>query len=172
MREAELLFIKSCEASNLEKVHAYLTLAQDLDIDINAVEDKGRSAARLAAWKGHTEVIRVLAATGRVDWNKAGLNGFTPLHRALIRGHLEIARIIMKQDNIDLRLKTNYGWTLAMAAVTGRNASCVEFLAEQENFDCWNIPDDDGNTPLMKSIEFRNNKILQVLLNCPRVDPI
>ena len=36
MREAELLFIKSCRDNKPEKVQAYLTLADDLKIDVNA----------------------------------------------------------------------------------------------------------------------------------------
>ena len=105
MREAELLFLKSCEENNLEKVQAYLTLAQDLDVEINALDDGGRTVAHMAAWKGHIEIIRVLAATGRVDWNKTGPKGTTPLHVALYRGQVEVARIIVKQDNIDFSLK-------------------------------------------------------------------
>ena len=65
----ELLFIKSCKENKPEEVLAYLILAKSLKIDINSVDDDGWTAAHIAAMEGHTEVIRILAATGKVDWN-------------------------------------------------------------------------------------------------------
>ena len=57
MREAELLFIKSCDENKPEEVQAYLTLAKSLKIDINCVDGGGVTAALMAAMKGHTKVI-------------------------------------------------------------------------------------------------------------------
>ena len=173
MREVELLFIKSYRENQPEKVQAYLTLADDLKIDVNAVDEYGLTAAHSAAWFGHTEVIRILADYGLVNWNKADYSGFTPLHRALWSGHSDVAEIIMRQDNIDFSLKTKSGHTVAMAAVLGGSLRCVEILTENQNCDCWNIPGEDGVTPLMWAIAIRLEKkdIHQVLLKCPRVDP-
>ena len=97
--------------------------------------------------EGHTEVIRILTDTGLVSWNKVDRGGWTPLHLALWCGHSDVAGIIMKQDSINLSLKTKYGGTVAMAAVIGWSLRCVEILAEQENCDYWNIPDNDGCWP-------------------------
>lgn len=88
MSKNELLFINSCVKNKSEKVQSYLNLAEDLEIDINAVDEVGWTAAHRAAEEGHTEVIRILAATGLVDWNKGNHYGqyghiTTPLHRAL-----------------------------------------------------------------------------------------
>ena len=47
----------------------------------------------------------------------------------------------------------------------------MELLAEQETYNGWNIPDDDGETPLMLAIRRDRTDILKVLLDCPRVDP-
>ena len=115
-REAELQFIKYCTKNNLEKVQAYLTLAEDLEFDLNAVDHIGATGAHWAAKAGHTEVIRLLAATGLVDWNKRDSNGWTPLHLALLHVNLEVAEIILEQDDVDLTDLTNGGSTLALAA--------------------------------------------------------
>ena len=170
-RKAELSFIKYCNDNNLEKVQAYLTLAEDLEVDINAVDDYGDSAAHWAASNGHTEVTRILAATGLVDWNKRNNYGWTPLHLALYWGYFEVAGIIMEQSNIDFSLKTTSGWTVAMAAVKMGSTRSVELLAEREDCDCWNIPDNDGDSPFMLAIVRKKKDSLRVLLNCPRVDP-
>ena len=47
---------------------------------------------------------------------------------------------------------------------------CVEILATQERFDCWNFPDSDGNTPIMKALKANMKEIVRILLRCPRVD--
>lgn len=170
MRKAELLFIKYCAQNKLEKIQAYLTLAQDFEVDINAVDDGGLTAAYRAAKAGNTEVIRVLAATGLVDWNKGNQYGVTPLHVALGSGQSDVAGIIMKQDNINLSLQTRDGNTLAMCAVYGERVRCVEILVGQENFTSWNIPKSSGYTPLMMTIETNMKNILKILLDCPRVE--
>merc|ERR1712150_433429 len=63
------------------------------------------------------------------------------------------------------------GRTVARVAVLGGSVRCVELLAEKENYDGWNIPHIDGETPLMLAVRQNRKNILKVLLNCPRVDP-
>ena len=46
----------------------------------------------------------------------------------------------------------------------------MEILAGQERCDCWNIPGEDGNTPIMYAVKTDKIKITAVLLRCPRVD--
>ena len=47
----------------------------------------------------------------------------------------------------------------------------METLAAQEKFQNWNIPDSDGNTPVLKALKnFEEMDILEILLKCPRVD--
>ena len=170
MKDLELMFFKCCEENNLEKVQACLTL----EVDVNTVDDHGLTAAYRAAKKGRTEVVRMLAATGKVDWKK-GNHYLTSLHVALEHGHSDVVGIIVKQANINFNLKSPLGTTVALSAVRGKSVRCVEILAEQENCDCWNIPDICGVTPLMLALAIdsivRKKDILQVLLNCPRVDP-
>ena len=46
----------------------------------------------------------------------------------------------------------------------------METLAAQENCQCWNVPDSDGNTPVLKALKENKMDMLQILLKCPRVD--
>ena len=98
-------FIKFADENSLKKVQACL----DLEVDVNATDGPfDKTAAIKAATRGNHEVIRLLAATGQVDWNKADNHGWTALHVALYRGQEEVVRIILQQDNINfsLRIKT------------------------------------------------------------------
>ena len=76
----------------------------------------------------------------------------------------------MQQPNIDYSVKTEDGETLAQVAVMMGYGKCVETLAAQERFDCWNIPDSDGNTPIMKALKANQKETVKILLRCPRVD--
>ena len=164
-------FIKFADVNNLKKVQACI----DLGVDINATDADltpfSQTAAHVAASMGHTGVIRLLAATGRMDWNKQDPLGMTPLHWALQFGRYEVAAIIMQQDGIDFSLRASTGTTVAQLAVLDQNVPMVEILAKKENCNIWNIPDQSGDTPIMDAILKGNPDILKILLACPRVDP-
>ena len=78
--------------------------------------------------------------------------------------------IVMKQPNIDYNVKTERGVTLAQAAVSIGDVKCVETLAAQETFDCWNVPDYRGDIPIMEAMRYGEKKLVEILLRCPRVD--
>ena len=155
-------------------------LVQVPGLDINHQNSYGSTAAHEASMSGHTECVRILAETDRVDWNKRNNNGGTPLYSALWRGHSDIVDIIVRQPNIDYNVKTKAGETLAQSAVrkipvaqsaVRKNyAQIVETLAAQESFDCWNVPDRYGDTPIMKALKNGRTELVEILLRCPRVD--
>ena len=147
-------------------------LVQVPGLNINYQDGNGDTAAHLASREGQTEYVRILAETDRVDWNKRDEGGWTPLYWALYRGHSDIVDIIVQQPNIDYSVKTNIGSTLAQIAVMRGKVKCVETLAAQERFDCWNVPDSDGDTPIMMALNLKYGKreMTKILLRCPRVD--
>ena len=50
------------------------------------------------------------------------------------------------------------------------HVKCVESLAAQESFNCWNVPDMRGDTPIMWALKVGKTEIVEILLRCPRVD--
>ena len=44
-------------------------LVQVPKLDVNFQDENGNTAAHLASLSGHTECVRILAETGRVNWN-------------------------------------------------------------------------------------------------------
>ena len=134
-------------------------------LDLNYETEDGYTAAHLASGNGHTECVKILAQTGKVDWNKRDSEGKTPLFWALEDVHWDTVDIIVKQPNIDYNVKTEEGKTLA---------HCVplpyETFANLETFDCWNVPDKEGNTPVMFAVKNEGLEGVEILLRCPRVD--
>ena len=59
---------------------------------------------------------------------------------------------------------------LGYAAVSGGDEKCVETLAALETFDGWNVPDNDGDTPVMMALKGGCEYLVEILLGCPRVD--
>ena len=150
-------------------------LVQVPGLDINYQDEDGKTAAHWAIELNecNTEIVRILAETGRVDWNKKDKWGSTPLFWALLYGHSDTVDIIVQQSNIDYNVKTECGNTLAYAAVWTRydiRYKCVETLAAQERFDCWNVPYSNGYTPIMWALKRDWTEIVEILLRCPRVD--
>ena len=105
-----------------------------------------------------------------MDWNKRDNDGWTPLHWALSWGHSNIVDIIVQQPNIDYDVKTEAGSTLAQAAVLGGNVKSVKTLTGEATFDCWNVPNSNGDTPVMTALERNMTDLVEILLRCPRID--
>ena len=47
---------------------------------------------------------------------------------------------------------------------------CVETLAAQDRCYCWNVPDMEGNSPIMIALQRDRIKIVEILLRSSRVD--
>ena len=154
----------ACEAGNIAIVSR---LVKEDGLDINYQD--GYTAAHFASYHRHTDCVRVLAGTGKVDWNIVDKWGFTPLFHALDWGHSDIIDILLEFPRFDFNVKTEDGESLAHAAVRG-GVRIVETLANQEKFDCWNVPDKNGDTPVMMALKWGATDIVKVLVDCPRVD--
>ena len=159
-------------ASRFGRAGIVSRLVQVPGLDINYKTKDGATAAFWASVRGHSECVRILAETGKVDWNMRNKSGATPLCLALLKGHSETADIIMQQSNIDYNVKSSLKGadTLGHAAVSGGDVKCVETLVAQERFAGWNVPDRDGDTPLMLAIKENRRNVCKLLLKCPRVD--
>ena len=115
----------ACDAGNPAIVSR---LVEVPGLDINYQNERGQTAAHRASL-GETRCVRILAETGKVDWNIRDEHDNTPLYQALVKGYSDIVEIIVKQPNIDYTVKNKGGYTLAHAAVTGGNLKCIKTLA-------------------------------------------
>ena len=160
--------LKNCYDGNSAIVSK---LVKESGLDINFQDEEyGDTAAYLCCVWGYTKCVRILAETGRVDWNKRNKWGKTPLSLALHYRQSDIVEIIVKQPNIDYDIKDKDGVTLTQTAVYGGFVKGVETLAAEERCECWNDPDSDGDTPIMRALKYDKTEIVETLLECPRVD--
>ena len=157
----------ACDAGNSDTVSR---LVEEEGLDFNYQYHGGVTAAILASARGHAECVRVLARTGKVDWNLRNNLGQTPLYWALYNGDSDIVDILVKIPRIDFNVKTKDGETLAQLAVWKGVVRNVETLANQEKFDCWNVPDKNGDTPVMMALKSGKTDMMKILVGCPRVD--
>ena len=87
----------ACSAGNSAIVSR---LIQEPDLDINYEDRRGYTALLLADESGHTDCVRILAETGRVDWNKR-----------------EILAILLRYPGVDLSCRDKRGWSLVFRAI-------------------------------------------------------
>lgn len=112
-REKEL--IKFSMQGDLGQVRALA----DAGVNLDGATEKGLTALMLASLQGHTEVVRFLIDSKKVDVNAKDVSGTTSLMAAAKRGHVEILKLLLdagaKPDSQSAQGMT----ALSMAAMDG-----------------------------------------------------
>ncbi|CAG0884108.1 unnamed protein product [Darwinula stevensoni] len=99
--------ISSLEANSLFQRY---TVVPQFARDFNQRNYEGRACIHLAAWNGHSHVLRYLHAIGG-DMNlKEGKGGETALHVAIRRGDVRMAGMLMKECGADPRVTDYQGF--------------------------------------------------------------
>ena len=52
------------------------------DVDVNVIDEEGRTPLFLAAWNGEADIVKVLLENAKTDINKPDRMGWTPLQAA------------------------------------------------------------------------------------------
>ena len=52
------------------------------DVDVNAINEEGRTPLFLAAWNGNADIVEVIMDNEAADINKSDRMGWTPLQAA------------------------------------------------------------------------------------------
>ena len=170
------------KACNSNKTARLSRLVQVPGMDINKQDLNGETVAHKAS-NGRAECVRILAETGRVDWNMRNDWDYTPLYYALLGGYSDIVDIIVQQPNIDYSIirsfvdpvtrRTRSGSTLATAALWGENVTCLETLLSRapDTSEEWNVPNTlNRDTPIMYAVKYREREVVEMLARDPRVD--
>jgi ankyrin repeat protein len=76
----------------------------------------GETALMLAAWSGHSDIIKLLIKAGADVNAKGGPLGGTALHSALWEGFINSIRTLLKAPNLDLSQTDSSGRTAKKAA--------------------------------------------------------
>lgn len=132
--------------------------------NVNALNDKKRSALQIAVVKGHVDCVRtLLTCSGRIDVNTRDFVGDTALHDAISKDNLEIATMLIEFPSVDLTLKNERGFNaLHHACLKGNNPVVEKILLKRP--DIVNIPKEDGFTALHLAAINGHYRIAQTLL--------
>jgi ankyrin repeat protein len=106
-------------------------LLLDAGADINASLANGRTPLRLAAIKGHVQIVDLLLQRGAAVHTR-GANGLTPLHWASLKGFPEIVSLLLVKG-ADICAKDDLGripldWALHRARQAVRQAKYAAVL--------------------------------------------
>lgn len=120
----------------------------------------GKSMRRISATSLNTRSIQVVRGAYNIDLNKVD-SSFTKLHRAcLLNDDIQVKKHIYKVDNNSHDSSNRY--PIHLATVNG-NFAIIKLLIENQANP--NVQDNEGNTPLIKSIECGHEHLVKYLLN-------
>lgn len=120
----------------------------------------GKSMRRISATSLNTKSIQVVRGAYNIDLNKVD-SSFTKLHRAcLLNDDTQVKKHLHKVDNNSHDTSNRY--PIHLATVNG-NFAIVKLLIENQANP--NVQDNEGNTPLIKSIECGHEHLVKYLLS-------
>ena len=77
------------------------------------------------------KIVALLRDVPSIDWNAGDSDGMTPLHWALLKGYKKIVKRILDIPGINYQVKTNFGSTLADAAVSSGDDEIMALLSSK-----------------------------------------
>ncbi len=105
----------------------------------NVVDEYGTPLLVWAAWRGYTEVVRLLLDKG-VNIDACGTGGETPLMHAAFQGHTAVVSLLIERG-ADVNLMAGGGSTaLIWASMQGHEEITKTLLAAQASSDAFKMP--------------------------------
>jgi len=137
--------------------------------DFNAADGEGTSPCLVAAQEGHAEVLSLLLDNG-ADVNKFNKDGWSPVFAAARSGHLECVRLLLeKAPNIDVNSpETEDDKSPVFIAARYGHVEILQLLISKgANI---NTPDKSGKSPLLRAMEKKKTRCVELLLEAGAVD--
>jgi ankyrin repeat protein len=106
-------FLNEVSKNNVEAVDLFVKAG----VDVNAVNEEGRTALMLAAEKGHVKMLQTLAKLNALSLNHADKSGNTVLMTASRQGQENIVRALVESGaNVNYMVPSNDGAATALQA--------------------------------------------------------
>lgn len=80
----------------------------DAGSDVNAVDDLNWNAYHISAWRGHSDVLKVLINHDVTNINNVHNYNGTPLYFASRFGHVECVKLLLSVPHIDVNIRNKY----------------------------------------------------------------
>ena len=124
---ATALYI-ACENNHPDVIRALLVAGADAGV----VDASAHTPLHIAAFQGHTDAVRLLAANSNVDFDAASKSGATPFYLACKAGHVDVARALIAAASPSKPVNVNHrhrsGETPFLAACAGGRVDVVRYL--------------------------------------------
>ncbi len=108
--------LSAADDGELQKIRLLITAGAD----VNTTNDDGNTPLTLAAWRGHTECVKLLLAAPGIDVNLADQYGGSPLCLAAENGHTECVKLLLAAPGIDV-IADQYCTPLYLKSVAKRS---------------------------------------------------
>jgi len=138
------------------------TLSKNLELgaNINAGDKMKNNAAHIASTKGYLDILRYLDKK-KFNFNAKNINGFTPLHQAVMNKQNEAIKYLAKIS--DINAPDFGGWTaLHWAARNHDEISAFLLLINGANI---NAVDKKGNTALHWAVQNYADEVFDILMD-------
>ena len=159
---------QACEDGNADRVASLLACNQGLDV--NAVNEDGRSPLMLSAYHNNATLTELLLKAGAHSNQKsiAGLNNekCTPLYLACGFGYEKNVRALLSDENIDVNSGCSENTPLVAACDKG-NSSIVAMLLKHKDIKI--NPIGSAHSPLLLACQHGYGCIVRMLLDCPEI---
>lgn len=129
------------------------------NINLYQVDEEGRNFLHVAAWNGHTEVVKGLAELGAA-LNKADNDGTTPISKAAYNGYTKVVKALV-EHGADLNKADCVGYTPVYIAAYKGHTEVVKALAEH-GADL-NKPNNGGRTPISSAAGYGRLEVVKIL---------
>ena len=124
----------------------------------------------VAAYLGHTRIVRELLPASKIDINLAGQTGVTPLYCAAQNGQVKIVELLLAEPGINVNLATAAGATPLFAATLQGYAEIVALLLAAPGINVNPVIPENNSTPLQCAVFMGYKDIAELLLAAPGLD--
>lgn len=141
-------------------------LLDSVEIDVNVTDHQKNTLLMYAAENGNLPTLNALIEHG-ADANLQNLQGNTALHFGAKNNHGPVVARLLEKADLNLNAANSKGNTPLMIAILKRNSAITALLLRPEivarGLDI-NKPNNDGDYPLLKAIDYHSLPLLDRLL--------
>lgn len=147
----------------LERIHFIKALLSEKEMDINAKDENGNTALIITAYKGDSEIVKILLEQG-ADSNITNKFNENVLQAAVFRGDLNTVNAILNVNSALIKSMDVEGDSLLILAVENARQQLYDLIIDTYP-DCINLANKEGRTALSIAAENGNEQSVLDLLN-------
>ena len=117
---------------NIDEINEIKLIISLEDIDVNHVDEYGRTPLYWACQNGHVDVVRLLLDRDEIQINQASNSGYTPLWRASEKGHADVVRLLLVRDEIKINQAGKDGETPLYITCQEGHVDVVKLLLDRD----------------------------------------